>query len=190
MDSCIVFDLDNTLIHATNRRKRDANAVSIFGGKLWIHVRPHARELLRCTSIMSKIGIWTAGVREYADEVVSILLNASGLPPTAFAFVLCRDDATPYHNPTNGTVYVKNLNVVRRMTGNDNVCLVDDNPIHTRIGPNRGCVCLVSPYEYASNDSSDCALLFLIIKMEVISRCRNYIHQPIPVYPRPVFSEA
>ena len=178
---CIVFDLDNTLVHATKDAFGDADAHPVCDCKLWIHVRPHVRELLLHTKGIAKIGIWTAGTREYAHEVTVYLASICGVDDV-FEFVLSRENATFYQN-----MYVKDLDVVRGLMGIDDVYLVDDSAVHLWAPQNHGRVIQVPPFHYTDDASADCALLYLMIQMEVMVRMHNP-HSPVPL--RPVFSTA
>ena len=178
--NCIAFDLDNTLVHATEHPCGDATAHPVLKQTMWIHLRPHVRELLRSAMMNFKVGIWTAGSREYAHEVADHLGTICGID--SFEFVLSRDDAIIYRS-----AYVKDLDVVRKLTGLDDVYLVDDNPVHLCVPRNRSRVIHVQPFYYTDDAPADCALCYLMIQIEVMSRVLH-LHRPVPL--RPVFSVA
>lgn len=53
----LILDLDETLIHYNMDRQ-------IF------HIRPHAEQFLKHLSAFYEISIFTAGTKEYADEII------------------------------------------------------------------------------------------------------------------------
>ena len=138
-----MFDLDNTLVY-TSLRNGGAGFHPVYG--MWTQIRPHARDLLRTVSVSARIAVWTAGTRQYADEVVSHLRTSLGLD--VFEIVLCREDCIHM----GGEVYVKDLDAVRHRAGTERVFLVDDNPIHTIVPRNRGAVVMVPPYRGEVDD--------------------------------------
>lgn len=176
--TCIVFDIDNTLVHTTTQRGEDAHAIPIFDGGLWLHVRPHARSLLRNVFEMSTMCIWTAGTVEYATAVAASLVTFCDLPEDAFSIVLSRDDAIYYAFP-HGAAFVKDLDVVRKRIGtNETVYLVDDNPVHLHVERNIGCIIPVSPFYYTDGEQCDCMLIYVMMQLEVMHRVR-LMHRPV-----------
>ena len=79
MNSCIVLDIDETLIHASSRRPKQFHfIVNVNGDKYYVRKRPHLRKFL--ITVFSKfryVAIWTAASQEYALEVISKVLTKS-----------------------------------------------------------------------------------------------------------------
>ena len=159
MNSVILLDLDNTLVHATtNVIHQDFDRLP--HPELHIHVRPYVREFL--TYLMRsherfEFGFWTCGTREYAREVVDGLLAYAGAPDWPVRILLSRDDATC----VDGT-YIKDLRIVKERYQAEDLILLDDNPIHLHFPDNVPHVCLVPAFNVTSADAiHDCFLLRL-----------------------------
>ena len=157
--SVILLDLDNTLVHTT----LDAyypDFDSIPHPTLHIHVRPYTREFLSYliqNDHLFEFGFWTCGTPEYAHHVVKGLLNMVNAPDWNVRILLTRNDATII----NGS-YVKDLSLVKKRYGVNDILLLDDNTVHYSIPDNIPEVCLV-PAFYVTDPCApyDCFLLNL-----------------------------
>lgn len=88
----LVLDLDHTLIHATNdiRARQQLGRPDVrtlilpvqlegegSGTQVWmqhfVKLRPHLKEFLEMASTMYEIGVYTAGTRQYAEQVTLLL---------------------------------------------------------------------------------------------------------------------
>ena len=127
-----VFDLDETLIHSSERPLNGEQFVKhveivLKGDKrLYVHIRPGARSLLtellklQCARYL-RVGIWTAATAEYARKIVQMLV---GERSSELAFLKTRRDCTDigtYGRPQ----YVKDLRQVGPPT--PRIVLIDDN---------------------------------------------------------------
>lgn len=136
----IVLDLDHTVVHATSSCTNSSYSHFVAEFKnaspVVVHIRPYVVEFFRFVSATPglEMVVWTAGTSEYAHIVVNELLRRAGVGRVAA--ILSRKSAT---RRPNG-VYVKNLDVVRRMFDTPYVVLVDDDPVHATCRKNRGCI--------------------------------------------------
>ena len=107
MDSAIILDLDATLvdtfgsqrdwhlaIQELSKRKNDRifqiNADGLF---LWGTKRPYTDTFLKsCFENADVVGVWSAGSKEYVDEVVQELFVSAPRSPD---FVWSKEDCTP-----------------------------------------------------------------------------------------------
>ena len=81
----LVCDLDETLVHATERphvrelvvdgpnKQPDVYPLSALVPEHYLRLRPGTRELLRAASDMYELHIYTFGGRAYADSVAKVL---------------------------------------------------------------------------------------------------------------------
>lgn len=185
---CIVFDLDRTLVSSSTARDERFDAFPVLNSTLWTHIRPGAKTLLATLIARENVQlcIWTAGVHQYAKDVVTGLCNAFGLDMSAL-HIFSRDD-TMRLRVNNTDVYVKDLRLVtNRFPNMSDVVLVDDDPVHQRILSNRGRVVQVPPFLC---DPDDNVLTYVLIQLEVICRAAEMntpITCPVPVRPQPLF---
>lgn len=180
---CIVFDLDRTLIYSTPTRDRRFMSFPVLRATMWAHLRPQVVPLLRSLSARADVTlcVWTAGVHDYAHDVVDALCDACSISRGSIT-VLCRDDATPL-SLKDTTVYVKDLRVVQERFGPraSHVVLVDDDPIHQLLPSNRGRIVQVPPFLC---DPTDNVLTYLLLQLEILSRANTVVKRPTPVRPR------
>ena len=155
---------------------------------MWTHIRPHAKQLLETLIVHDDVQlcIWTAGVHQYAEDVVAGLCSAFGLDRNALA-IFSRDDAIRIR-VDNTDAYVKDLRLVRNHFPNmSDAVLVDDDPIHQRILSNRGRVVQVPPFLCSPDDN---VLTYVLIQLEVICRAAEMstpVKCPVPVRPQSLF---
>lgn len=126
---CLVLDLDETLVHTQVLPTHDCDFY-VFGD-YGVIVRPHVDAFLRrCVehSHVFDVGVWTAGVADYAAAIVSRLFTPVGLAP---AFVFSRERCTPVLSSHGDGYYVdvKDLRKVRRLGyALDGVLMIDNTP--------------------------------------------------------------
>ena len=187
---CIVFDLDRTLISTETTRDLRLDSFPVLNATRWCHVRPQTGALLRTLSAREdiKLCIWTAGVTQYANDVVDGLCETFGLHRETIT-VFSRNDATQVRLD-NTTTYVKDLRIVQQhIPSVTDVVLVDDDPIHQRLPSNRGRVVQVPPFHRDPNDN---VLTYVLLQMEIMSRAaektmETTIVRPVPLRPQPLF---
>eukprot|EP01138_Halocafeteria_seosinensis_P002990 gb/GECG01003054.1/.p1 GENE.gb/GECG01003054.1/~~gb/GECG01003054.1/.p1 ORF type:complete len:429 (+),score=54.48 gb/GECG01003054.1/:1-1287(+) len=132
---CLVLDLDETLVHSSFKSVECADFIidiSVQGQPFHIHVikRPFVDEFLKVLSQKYEIGVFTASVKEYADEVVS-RLNTDG----AIQWTLYRESCTLYKGQR-----VKDLRRLRRLLSR--TVIVDDKDTSFLFQPANGIECL------------------------------------------------
>lgn len=185
---CIVFDLDRTLVSSSKTRDDRFDAFPVLNSTLWTHIRPGTDTLLATLIAREDVQlcIWTAGVHQYAEDVVAGICDAFGLDRSAL-HIFSRDD-TIRLRVDNADVYVKDLRLVmKRFPNMADVLLVDDDPVHQRILSNRGRVVQVPPFLC---DPDDNVLTYVLIQLEVICRATEMntpVKCPVPVRPQPLF---
>jgi TFIIF-interacting CTD phosphatase-like protein len=178
--SVVLLDLDNTLVHTTFDTYYPCFE-SIPHPTLHIHVRPYAREFLSYliqNEHLFELGFWTCGLPEYAYHVVKGLLSMVNAPDWNVRILLTRDDAMVI----NGS-YVKNLSLVKKRYGVNDILLLDDNVVHYSIPDNVPEICLVPAFYVtdpnAPYDSFLCNLTHLSLARPP-SPPQQY-HRPQPV---------
>lgn len=115
----VIFDLDETLVHA-----RDGT----------IRPRPHLADLLKVVQDRCEPLIWTASMKSYAERVVNAID-----PDRVFRHCVCRTDSW-YVPPSGPFGHAKDLRLLRRdlnrtiIIENTPDCVVK-NPLHSIIVP-------------------------------------------------------
>lgn len=185
---CIVLDLDGTLIRSSTEQDSRFESFPILDATLWVHIRPHARELLRYLVARNNVTvcIWTAGVQQYAEDVVHGLCNAFLINGDTL-HVFSRTDALPA-SVKNATVYVKDLcHVQERLPFVTDTLLVDDDPVHQCIPSNIGRIIQIDPFFCDPNDN---VLIYIRIQIEIFLRGKEMntpVIHPVAVRHRPLF---
>lgn len=119
----IIFDLDETLVHAT---ERDLGYSCDFEVPPYrVYRRPHAQELVEFAGNRFDIAVWSSSRDKYVSEVVGrLFFNIQ--PKFAWSVSRCvqRIDAK-----SNGYVYVKDLRKVQKFGyATEEILIVDDSP--------------------------------------------------------------
>lgn len=138
----VIFDLDETLVHATETPLERAPDLAI--PPYSIYVRPHLNNLIEFAREHFDLAVWSSAQREYVAEVARHLFGTH----TPLRFVWSVERCIQRPDPqTNSYVYIKDL---RKVQGQgypvELVTLVDDSPEkvrrqprnHIRIAPFRG----------------------------------------------------
>lgn len=127
----LILDLDHTLIHMQKYRvspkilEKKIRKYHI-GGR--IHKRPHLNSFLRFCFQHFETAVWSAGTKDYVDDVVSQIFTIE--QREKLVFIYSRDRCT--QSPEN--LNVKNLKKVFRRKFNgirynrNRTLIVDDNP--------------------------------------------------------------
>ena len=133
--SLLVFDLDHTLVHTVESSVHSkAGRSYAISSDMRTYVRPHVHEFFR-TLHHRKIpyAVWTAGTRDYAEAVVSVLRRGGPFHPL---FVWDRAQTT-------GPDWVKDL---RRIPAYPQVLLLDDSRHHLKLKSNRDRIMIVPQF--------------------------------------------
>lgn len=124
MPTLVVFDLDETLVHATGRQLATEHLTQV--GPYFVYERPYARRLLEFAAARLDVGVWSSSSQIYVDQVLSRLLPQGY--PLKFAWSVDRCVQRP-DVASGGYVYIKDLRKLMRL-GYDpgRVVIVDDSP--------------------------------------------------------------
>lgn len=124
MPRLVVFDLDETLVHATTRQLPIAHLTQI--DQYFVYERPYARRLLDFTAARFDVGVWSSSSDAYIQHVLSRLLPEGY--PLKFAWSVDRCVQRP-DVAAGGYVYIKDLRKLMRLGyDTDEVVIVDDSP--------------------------------------------------------------
>jgi len=148
----VIFDLDETLVHATEEdlgRKADFSFPP-YG----VYVRPHLQELLAFAREHFDVAVWSSAQQEYVRQVANELFGQH----TPLRFVWSVERCVQRPDPhSNGYVYIKDLRKVQSHGYPvELVTLVDDSPEKARRQPRNHL--RVKPFR---GDSTDTELLSL-----------------------------
>jgi hypothetical protein len=197
-DKCIVIDLDQTLIATQENldisgilkdpkllslrqriydfsvenldKKGDGKEV-----KCWGVTRPHVQEfLIFCFSYFKIVAIWSAGKREYVEEIVKYLFKDLPYPNVVFT-----SDNTIWNDEHQVEKPLINMMqsepVLQKYMNLQNTFMLDDN--YTNFNPNPGNGILIPAYEPSSVSAmqkDDYALLQFknwLLREEVSDSC-------------------
>jgi RNA polymerase II subunit A small phosphatase-like protein len=153
----VVFDLDETLVHAT--KETLAYIYDFEVPPYHVYIRPFAAELISFTAKHFDIAVWSSSSQEYVEIVTAKLFGTQF--PTEFAWAVqrCVQRVDPR---TNGYVYIKDLRKVQKHGYTvDEIVMLDDSPEKLQRQPGRHLH--VAPF---TGDKDDRELLSVIEKLE------------------------
>jgi RNA polymerase II subunit A small phosphatase-like protein len=121
----VILDLDETLVHASERRLSRHADVTV--GPYHVYQRPFLSEFLRSLRERYAIAIWTAAGQDYAEPVIAHITPGWR---DELAFVWCAERCTAhFDHETRDRNTIKKLGKVRhRGYDLDRVLVVDDSP--------------------------------------------------------------
>jgi hypothetical protein len=203
---CVVFDIDETLIHFIPKQYRhlwddlsqqekkifNDNCIVLDTKKEVIIFRPHIQELFNYfkSEPLIKVAIWTYSEREYAEYIAGLLIKKLKLPKDFFMFKWGEED-------TRDLDYSKDLNKVYEEFANYNkfnTFLVDDLHGNVRHTSNKENSVLIHPFapfgtkkarerpqEQAIGDAKDdkCFLELIDIAKKVLDDIKNCTNEEI-----------
>lgn len=120
----IVFDLDETLVHATEVPLLYAPTFQV--GPYFVYVRPFASELIKFCASHFELAVWSSSSALYVETVTAELFGTTF--PVAFSWGVskCVQKADP---KSNGYVYVKDLRKAMKYGyAADEIIMIDDSP--------------------------------------------------------------
>lgn len=129
----IVFDLDETLVHATEVPLAYAPAFQV--GPYFVYVRPFASELIKFCASHFELAVWSSSSALYVEIVTAELFGTTF--PVAFSWGVskCVQKADP---KSNGYVYVKDLRKAMKYGyAADEIIMIDDSPEKLQRQPTR-----------------------------------------------------
>lgn len=142
----VIFDLDETLVHATERPLAREPDFTI--GPYLVYWRPFVEELLVDCARYCTLAVWTSATRDYAEPVLAQLIPL-GVSP---AFVWTQERCTHRYLPEEQSYgWIKDLKKVKkRGFPLERVLMVDDIP--GNLARHYGNYVRVTPYEGDEND--------------------------------------
>lgn len=122
--SLLIFDLDETLVHATTGRlSRSADFEWL---QFHVYLRPHLSELLSEVSPFYDFAVWSSASKEYVDAMVERLFGTRFEVKFAWSVDRCIQRV---HAQSNGYVYIKDLRKVQSQGYQvERILMVDDSP--------------------------------------------------------------
>jgi RNA polymerase II subunit A small phosphatase-like protein len=124
MRRLVIFDLDETLVHASDVQME--YAPSFEHAPYFVYQRPFVRELLTATKPFYDFAVWSSASREYVDAVVANVFGSEFEVKFAWAVERC---VQRVHVPSNSYVYIKDLRKVQSHGyAVEHITIVDDSP--------------------------------------------------------------
>lgn len=163
MRKLLIFDLDETLVHATTRpfdHPADFECLGYF-----VYRRPYVTELLSQVSHLYDIAVWSSSSREYVDAVVERIFGGKFDVKFSWAVDRC---VQRVHPQSNGYVYIKDLRKVQSQGYQvDHIIMVDDSPEKLARQP-KNHLCL-SPFTGEQDDVELLALAADLIRRAAVT---------------------
>ena len=156
----IVFDLDETLVHATEVALPCAHSFRI--GPYFVYVRPFASDLIRFCASHFDMAVWSTASERYVEIVTAELFGTSY--PVAFSWAVskCVQKVDP---KSNGYVYIKDLRkALKHGYAADEIIMIDDSPEKLQRQPTRH-LCLTE----FTGDPCDTELLGVIERVKAMA---------------------
>ena len=120
----VIFDLDETLVHATEARlpfEPDFEVPPYF-----VYQRPHLHELLAFAAARFDLAVWSSSSNEYVAAVTKRLFGTTYPLKFAWSVERCVQREDPR---TNNYVYIKDLRRVQSQGyAVEHITIVDDSP--------------------------------------------------------------
>jgi RNA polymerase II subunit A small phosphatase-like protein len=159
----VVFDLDETLVHATEAALPHPHNFKV--GPYFVYVRPFALELIRASASWFDVAVWSSSSKEYVEAVTVELF---GTPyPVKFSWSVSKC-VQKVDSRTNGYVYVKDLRKVMKYGyAVDEIVMIDDSPEKLQRQPARY-LCLSA----FNGDPSDKELLIVMERLKTMAEAR------------------
>ena len=146
MDKLLLFDLDETLIHSSEKKLKQAEDFSFE--RFYVYKRPYLPWFLAGISKKYKIGIWSSADEFYVESIVQRIL------PTDVKLEVMWGNSRCTFNPeagTNNGIYEKRpeqLAVLKYKK--ESIVLIDDNVHNTIL--HQGNSILIKPFTGDSED--------------------------------------
>ncbi|MFL6708066.1 MAG: HAD family hydrolase [Massilia sp.] len=156
----IVFDLDETLVHATEVALPYAHNFQV--GPYFVYVRPFASDLIRFCASHFEIAVWSSSSERYVETVTAELFGTSF--PLAFSWAVSKC-IQKVDAKSNGYVYIKDLRKALKYGYTaDEIIMIDDSPEKLQRQPTRH-ICLPA----FTGDSFDTELLDVIERVKTMA---------------------
>ena len=156
----IVFDLDETLVHATEVPLSSPEAFRV--GPYFVYVRPFASELIKFCASHFEVAVWSSSSERYVEMVTEKLFGASY--PVAFSWAVSKC-VQKVDLKSNGYVYIKDLRkALKHGYAADEIIMIDNSPEKLQRQPTRH-LCLSA----FTGDSLDEELLGVIERVKAMA---------------------
>jgi RNA polymerase II subunit A small phosphatase-like protein len=120
----IVFDLDETLVHATEVPLAYPHAFQV--GPYYVYVRPFATELIALSASHFDVAVWSSSSERYVEAVTAELFGTQFPAVFSWAVSKCIQKVDPR---SNGYVYIKDLRkALKHGYAVDEIVMIDDSP--------------------------------------------------------------
>lgn len=120
----IVFDLDETLVHATEVPLAYPHAFQV--GRYYVYVRPFATELIELSASHFDVAVWSSSSERYVEAVTSELFGTRF--PVVFSWAVSKC-IQKVDLRSNGYVYIKDLRkALKHGYAEDEILMIDDSP--------------------------------------------------------------
>jgi carboxy-terminal domain RNA polymerase II polypeptide A small phosphatase len=157
----IVFDLDETLVHATEVPLPYPHNFKV--ASYFVYIRPFASELIKFTASRFEIAVWSSSSERYVEAVTAELFGKPFPVKFSWSVSKCVQKVDP---KTNGYVYIKDLRkVIKHGYAVGQILMVDDSPEKLQRQPTQHLY--VPPF---IGDPSDKELPALIERLEAMSK--------------------
>ena len=156
----IVFDLDETLVHATEASLPYAANFQV--GTYFVYVRPFASELIKFSASHFDVAVWSSSSERYVGTVTAALFGNTFPVVFSWGASKCVQKVDPR---SNSYVYVKDLRkAMKHGYAADEIIMIDDSPEKLQRQPTRH-LCL-PPF---TGDPLDTELLGVIERIKVMA---------------------
>jgi RNA polymerase II subunit A small phosphatase-like protein len=160
----IVFDLDETLVHATEAPLPYAHTFQV--SSYFVYVRPFASELIKFCASHFDIAVWSSSSERYVETVTAALFGTTFPVAFSWAVTKCVQKVDPR---SNGYVYVKDLRkAMKHGYAADEIIVIDDSPEKLQRQPTRH-LCLPA----FTGDPSDTELLGVIERVKTMANIQS-----------------
>jgi RNA polymerase II subunit A small phosphatase-like protein len=129
----ILFDLDETLVHATEVPLPYAHTFQV--GPYYVYIRPFAAELIKFSASHFDVAVWSSSSESYVEAVTRELFGTDF--PVAFSWAVskCVQKIDPR---SNSYVYIKDLRkALKHGYTADEIIMIDDSPEKLQRQPTR-----------------------------------------------------
>lgn len=164
-DKLVVFDLDETLVHATTK-KLNINEDFVFD-HYYVYVRPYLNELLsQLVTSGFRIGIWSSAGETYVEYLVKSIVPEE----VPLELVWARGRCTRrYNSELDDYVYEKQLRKLKKRGFKlTDIWIVDDTPEKSRT--NYGNAITIKEF---NGDKNDRELQYLLVYLLTSKHCDN-----------------
>ena len=162
MEKLLVLDLDETLIHATNKV---VDSYDFKVGDFFVNKRRYLDEFLSFCNDNFDVIVWTSSTKNYAEEIIHNIFY-----DTNISLLLTREDCVQFRDVNKDEIiWIKDLKKLKRKGYSlDNILVVDDSP--EKLQRNYGNLIRVQAFFNEEDDE----LLLLTKYLKIIKKEKNF----------------